>query len=78
MTEKLLFSGYSIRIEIRDLNYHLKRIHTYLEAFVDEPLVKKLTEHPPNAFHEIGIERFVPIVKVDPTTQPVDSLLPLL
>ena len=50
----------------------------HLEPAVHQPLLKELSKHPPHALHEGRIQRLIVVLKVDPSANALDSLLPLL
>jgi len=46
-------------------------------ALVDEPLIPKRLDDPPDRFHVIGVHRLVVMVEIDPASEARDDLAPL-
>mmetsp|Transcript_19569 Transcript_19569/g.35277 ORF Transcript_19569/g.35277 Transcript_19569/m.35277 type:complete len:314 (-) Transcript_19569:380-1321(-) len=46
------------------------------ETLVDKTLFEKLLEHPPDTFHEAGVQGLVIILEINPASQTLNSFLP--
>jgi len=54
------------------------RIRHNLESTIDQPLVKKLFEHPPHRLHKRRIQRLVVMVKVNPSSHTFNCFSPFV
>ena len=64
-------------LKVRQRREQPGRVGHDLKTAIDELLVEKLLERPPDALHEAQIECLVVIVKVDPAAHALDSGAPL-
>ena len=65
-------------LEIGKRGRNADRIRDDLVAFIDEALLIKLLENPPDALHEAHVHREIGVLHVDPAAHPANRPLPLL